>query len=132
MSKIIFIYIVMLSSMAFCADAAVSTAIPYKTAAGPEDGIMIKIVLSFIFVSMLGYFIVLVIKKYYYGKPFYTKSISKLNILEVKRVSPRLTLFRIEINDKDICLAQTDNALIILDRVELDSHHEEDITNTSI
>ena len=122
----------LLSGIVSGAETVIENTIPYKSDGYHTENLVFKIIFSFLIISALAYFIIAVIKKHYYGKQLHQKTESKLGVLEIKRISPRLTLLRVEANGKEIYLAQTENDLVILDRVELDSHHEENNSNAII
>lgn len=127
---IIILCAVMLGGEIFGAEPFVDKNVSFKSDAQDIGPLFFKIITALIIVSALAYIIVLMIKKYYYGQTLHLKKENKLNLLEIKRISPKLTLYRISVKDKEICLAQTDNALVVLDNEDLDINHEEDNTVT--
>ena len=132
MLKIFFILFgVIAADLALAGDLAAINSIPYKPEPTDSGGVFYKVILSLLVVSGLAYLIAMVIKKYIYGSQFQGKSLSKLNMLELKRISPKLTLFRLEVNGNEICLAQTDKDIIVLDKVKLESKNENEISDVN-
>jgi flagellar biogenesis protein FliO len=81
--------------------------IPQGTLMRVSIAIVIGLVLAIVGAYML--------KRYLFARNTLGSSDHHMQLLEVKRLSPRLMLFRVRVNDKTIVLAQSGEQLIELD-----------------
>jgi flagellar biogenesis protein FliO len=90
-------------------------AIPFRqdSVIPPENIIRVAIVL--IFGLALAFLAIYLLKKYYFSSSLSGIDQKRIQLIEVKRVSPRLMLFMLEIDKKTIVLAQSGETLLELD-----------------
>lgn len=83
--------------------------IPFKGSEGSETGVsVLRVVLGFGVVAAVGFGAILAMRRFlplsYAGKPAATRNIE---LVEVRRLTPKLTLFLIQVEGERVLLAQS-------------------------
>ena len=90
--------------------------IPYKSDSYASDGLIFKLIIILVIIALIAYGISYLIKRYYFGGLLEKKGKGDMTLLEVKRFSPQLTVYRIKIDTNEVVLAQSNNGLQVLDK----------------
>lgn len=124
---VIFISTIILSSPAYAAvgHPAVTGSIPFKADTSGGDQIVLKVFGSLVLVSVLGVAIIYLIKRYL---PAGFQSVSnnerRLKLIEMLRLTPKTTLFLVELDGKTILIAQSPDNIVGLDSSHTNSAQE--------
>ncbi|MES9990008.1 MAG: hypothetical protein ABW077_19075 [Candidatus Thiodiazotropha endolucinida] len=75
------------------------------------QGTLMRVFIAIIIGLVLAVSVAYLIKRYFFARSPIGLSEHRMQLLEVKRLSPRLMLFRVRIDDKTIVLAQSGEQL---------------------
>jgi flagellar biogenesis protein FliO len=81
--------------------------IPQKT--------LIRVLIAVIIGLILAFAIAYLLKKYLFVRDLLGSDEQRIQLLEVRRLTPRLTLFMVRVDDKTMVLAQSGERLVALD-----------------
>lgn len=83
------------------------TQIPFKQDNGLSGSDVVKFLFAFLFVVVIAFAAIFVLKKYFYGTlPLPKTETKNINLIEAKRLSPKLMLFLVDVQGERILLAQ--------------------------
>lgn len=87
-------------------------AIPFKTSAGISLLTIAQVIISLLFVLAVAYLIIWLLKKYNTGW-IMGKNLqeSRVSLIEVKRLTPKLSVFLIGVDDETVLLAQSGDSV---------------------
>ena len=115
--------------MAAQVSIAAEKSIPFKTDNYSVGGMLFKVIFLLVIISVIAYAVSYAIKRYYFkGMVNQMAGKSKIQLLEMKRISPQLTLYRIRYDTKEILLAQSANGLLVVSEDKLVQTDESDTT----
>ncbi len=108
------------STISIPADAELSIeestrGLPLRREGVIPQGTLIRVSLAIIVGLVLAIVIAYLLKRYLFARNQLDSSGHRMQLLEVKRLSPRLMLYRVRVEDKTIVLAQSGERLIELD-----------------
>jgi len=91
---------------------AASQEIPFKSSSAIGFLSVLQIIVSFVFVIVVAYLVILMLKKYNTGW-LMGKNVqdSRISLIEVKRLTPKLSIFLIGVGDETVMLAQSGDSV---------------------
>lgn len=94
--------------------------VPYKTDTYSTEGLLLKLVLILVIIALIAYGISYLIQRYYFGGLIKKAGSGDITLVELKRLSPQLTVYRIKIDTTEVLLAQSNNGLQVLCKNEIE------------
>lgn len=89
--------------------------LPLRTEGVIPQGTLIRVSIAIVIGLVLAIAVAYLMKRYLFARNPLGSSDHHMQLLEVKRLSPRLMLFRVRVHDKTIILAHSGEQLIELD-----------------
>jgi hypothetical protein len=86
--------------------------IPYKKDEGYSGANIVKILFAFVIVVLIAFAAIFVLRRYYYGNiPLPKGDAKNINLIETKRISPKLVVFLLDVQGEKVLLAQSGDNL---------------------
>ena len=92
--------------------------IPFKQDSVTAETVVLRTILLLIVVTAIAYGVVYFLKRQYHGGLLSKSLDAKISILETKKISLNLNIYRLKINSREIVLAQSGTNLLVLDQSE--------------
>ena len=94
--------------------------IPYKTEKNNFGGLVLRTAIVFVFVIALVVAGLYLVGRYFPGlnvnlRPIQGAQAQRLRVIEIKRLTPKTTLFVVEYDKKTLLLGQSGDSLVLLD-----------------
>jgi len=114
------VLIVLLLGLLFMTSAATfadtGSSIPYKTDGVADASMLFRVFISLLLVLALGVAALVLFKKYYLKVTI--TGLSRITLIELKRLSPKLTIYRVGIDENEYVIAQSTDHLVVLDKTQ--------------
>ena len=86
--------------------------IPYKKDEGYSGANIVQFLFAFIIVVLIAAVAIFVLRRYYYGKiPLPKGDAKNINLIETKRISPKLMVFLLDVQGEKVLLAQSGDSI---------------------
>ncbi|MES9938912.1 MAG: hypothetical protein ABW104_03970 [Candidatus Thiodiazotropha sp. 6PLUC2] len=94
-----------------------SQGVPYRKDSIISGETLTRLLIAIVIALLLIIVIVYALKKFLFARDYLSVKENRMQLLDVKRLSPRLTLFMVRIDDKTVVLAQSGEQLLTIDPV---------------
>ncbi|ODB85629.1 hypothetical protein A3194_12405 [Candidatus Thiodiazotropha endoloripes] len=104
-----------------------SNKIPFRKENLFAEASLMRVLLVTIIGLLLVIFSVYVLKRFYFKQPLSDSTVQNIKLLAVKRLTPKLTLSIVQVNDKEYVLAQSGDNLVSLESSKMLNPTENEI-----
>ncbi|MES9851122.1 MAG: hypothetical protein ABW170_04740 [Candidatus Thiodiazotropha sp. L084R] len=92
-----------------------SKGVPYRKDPVISGDTLTRVLAAIVIAIIIIIAVVYALKKFLFARDYLTIKDNRMQLLDIKRLSPRLTLFMVRVDDKTMVLAQSGDRLLTLD-----------------
>lgn len=96
------------------ADTQVAEPIPYRQDQVIPPATLSRVLLAILLAILVGFISIAILKKYLFGMHFKENKIQRIKLIEARCLSPKLSLFLVQVDNTDILLVQTGEHVVSL------------------